>query len=332
MHIYSESNIYNHLLIALSAVQKGTELKDLWLDNIANDDDTRRVITSTHGLLTAYDSKEERREQIPLILQRLKQRNYDVDQTSQYSSGGFLFDENLLDNIVDHIANLCFDEGKHHYLDKELAAIDFLDGVNIRNGEYDFRFTRFTPKGKSNLAISYNLIEDEFKGDIEAEKTVREYLSYGYSLPNGIGVTSLEGRKIENGSTRIVKGENLDDSYEGIIGLSHTPFTFVLNYKTSTLLLGKPLDSICVIFGVQDNWEKRRIGLDKIKEKIEIHEFKSLSEIVERVNELIAAKKKQGYFGDSLYNLKNKLSDEITPYITTIIKERLVKRGDGLAE
>ncbi len=334
---FSAVNIYNYVLFALTALQKGKELREFWLVNIRNDNNTKRLLASVNGLLTCYESKEERKNEIPAILKALQERGYDVDRTQQYSAIGFIFDENLADKILDHIGFMCFDRlrferGAFYHLDKEKGTLDFLVDKTANNGLYQFRSLRYTVQGASELTATYDLSEDRLDGNVELESTVRTYFDQvGYEMTKDVFVTSLEGRKIEGETLVVQAGEaSLEGKYEGIVGLNHTPFGFVYDQTTDTILLAEPFDSRTVIFGVGKGSVDRRMGVGKIKAKIDAAKFKTLADIGTRVNEIVAEKKKHGYMGDSLYALDGKLSDEIAVHLARVVSVILVKRGDGI--
>jgi len=335
-HYYSGTNIYQNILIALSAVQQGTELQNFWLDNVRKDPSKQRVIASVHGLLNMYDSKEDRKKLIPQILDGLQKRKYDVDKEYQSQSMiGFYSDENLLDNILGHITRLCFSRGTYQHLEKEIPALDILQDKKVIDKSYDFKFVRFTSKSMSELKATFQIADNKIEGDTEVEKTVRAYLNKnGYELLNDVWITSLEGRKITNSETKIVNIEqhNLDGLYEGIIGLNYTHLPFIYDTITDKLLIAEPIESHTILFGVQENWEERRMGLDKITEVIAYSKFQPLNELGERVNQLVVEKKKRGSLADSIYSLKDKLSDELNPQLANVISAVLIKKQDGLVK
>ncbi|HCW32112.1 MAG: hypothetical protein UT36_C0002G0008 [Candidatus Peregrinibacteria bacterium GW2011_GWF2_39_17] len=337
-HNYSATDIYRSVLIALSSVQQGDELQSFWLDNVKNDPKAQRVIVSVHGLLTTIEDQDARRRQIPALLAQLKERKFDMDEGYRNFSGmgiGFYFDENFLSDVLRYITALCYSGDTFHHLDKEVGALDFLQGRQIGVGNYDFGFVRFTPEGERELSASFDLADDSVSGNVELEKTIRAYFDRnGYELPNGVQVTSLEGHKISSGETRIVDaGEvNVDGLHEGFIGLNHTHFAFLYDEMSGTVLLAEPKDSHSVMFGVRGGWTERRKGLDKVKGKIPHVQFQDLASLRERVDVEIAKKREGGWMGDSLYSLDGKLSDDLAPQLVSVIQGRLIQNGDGLVE
>ncbi len=336
VHQYSESDIYRSILIALSAVQQGTELEQFWLDAIRSDPRSERIIASVHGLLSMLDSRKQRRQLIPSLLERLQQRAYDADKTYQRDViPGMYRDENFLNDILRHVNESCFPRSIYHHLDKEAGAIDFLRHRRVGDGSYTFTFTRYNPHGTKNSSVTFNVLGDTFSGDTELEGTVRAYLNeHGYELPNKVFVTSLEGRRISGTDTKMVAadGQTLDGLYEGVIGLNHTHFPFVYDAGSGTVLMAEPLDSYSIMFGVRNGWEGRRVGLDKVKEPVQYSQFQPLSSLNGKVNQLVDDKRKQGYLGDALYSLKDRLSDSISPYLSNVIRGRMVNHSDGLVQ
>ena len=142
----------------------------------------------------------------------------------------------------------------------------------------------------------------------------------------------MEGRKILDTEAKVVKsdGRSLDGLYEGVVGLNHTHFPFIYNESDGTVLVAEPLDSRTVMFGVGGGWEERRMGLDKVENPVGYSQFQPLSRLGERVNQLVDERKKKGYLGDALYSLKDKLTDEVFPYLSSVIDGRLVQQSDGL--
>lgn len=335
-HHYSATDIYKRVLVALSSVQQSDELQSFWLDNIENDPDAQRVIASVHGLLTTAEDQETRRRQIPALLARLKQRQFDMDKSYERLSGiGFYSDANFLQDVLRHLTALCYSEDTFHHLTKEEGTLDFLQDRRVGEGNYDFRFARFTPEGESELSASFDLAGDSVGGSAELEAAIRAYFDRnGYELPNDVCVTSLEGRKINGSETRIVEaGEaNVDGLYEGFVGLNHTHFAFLYNEANGTVLLAKPTKSNTVMFGVSEGWTERRRGLDKIESRLPYDQFQNLANVGEGVNAAIGEKKKGGWLGDSLYSLEGKLSDTLSPHLISVIQGRLIRNGDGLVE
>jgi len=328
---FSGANIYNHLLWALKSVQTDDHLKDFWLEEIATDPNQFRVLTSVNNLLMTYKTKKERRKQIPAILERIHKRKYDVDKTVYRSVIGFILDNNLLDKILLNIELLCFDKKKFCYLNKKSAALDLLEHKEIEKGNYKFGFVRYTLNGRKKLEASYDLANDKINGDKRLEESVRAYFEKGYELPAEVWVTSLEGREIKR-KTKIVEADsqNLKGKYEGIIGLNYNYFPFLYDPKKKKVLLAEPFESRFIGFGVKENWEQRRKGLDNIEQKIPYEKFNSLDTIGEAINKTIKELTKKNRLCESIYRLHNKLSNKLAPYIANIFDVRLIKFKDGL--
>ena len=333
-HHYSATDIYRSTLVALASVQQGTELRQFWLDNVRSDSSSDRVIVSVHGALTMHDSPEERRQLIPSVLANIQQRGYDMDKGYQRHTGiGFYTEENLLDDLVGHITNLCFDRRTFSHLDQENATLDFLQDREVRQGEYTFRFNRYTTQGAEELKATFDLTQDRVEGDGQLENSVRAYLQRGYELPNNVWVTSLEGRKITGTDSKVVdaSGQELNGQYEGVVGLNNTHFGFVYNPSSQTVLLSEPLDSRCTLFGRSGGWEESRMGLDKVENQVPYSQFQAVAQAGERVNQLVAERRKSA-LGDSLFGLDKKLTDDIAPYLTTVIQGRMIQNSDGLVQ
>lgn len=333
-HHYSATDIYRSILVALASVQQGTKLQQFWLDNVRSDSSSDRVIVSVHGALTMYNSPEARRQLIPSVLANIQQRGYDLDKGYQRHTGiGFYSEENLLDDIVGHITHLCFNRRTFSHLDQDNATLDFLQEREVRQGEYTFRFNRYTTQGTEVLEATFDLKQDRIEGDGQLEKSVRAYLQKGYELPSNVWVTSLEGRKINRTDSKVVdaSGQELDGQYEGIVGLNHTHFRFVYNPDSQTVLLSEPLDSRCTLFGRSGGWEESRMGLDKVEKQVPYSQFQAVAQAGERVNQLVAERRKSA-LGDSLFGLDKKLTDDIAPYLATVIKDRLIQNSDGLVQ
>lgn len=313
----SQADIYNHELIALSAVQPRGELQRFWLNNIEADPNPNRVITSVHGLLAVFDSQGERQRQIPQILQALQGRGYDVDRKRYYEAIGFIFDENLLEQTLAHLRNMCFDKDAFFHLDKEHAALNVLDDRKIEPGVYSFQMQRFTPDGTRVLSATYDLDADAVQGDTELEGAVRSYFEKGYELPNDVWVTSLEGRM------------GNDKKYEGILGIDYSYFPFIYDRTEATVLLAEPIETRTTIFGRHGEWEERRIGLERLPEQAK---FMPLSEIGQVVHEVVETKRANRAIGDSIYTLDGKLSTVVEPHMKAVIEARLIKHRDGLVE
>ncbi|MBU0980328.1 MAG: hypothetical protein KJ709_05960 [Nanoarchaeota archaeon] len=333
---YSASNIYRSILIALASVQQGDGLQQFWLDSIRDDPSSQRVIVSVHGLLSIYGSKEEKRAAIPSVLERLQERGYDVDEEyTSHSPIGFYTNENLLNDILEHITGLCFSRDTYFHIDKEANALDFLNEKTVETASYTFSFSRYTPQGKKDIKVAFNVSEDSLEGDVELEGSVRAYLSdFGYEVPNEVFVTSLEGRRIQGTDAKLVDpdGNDIDGFYEGLIGLNHTLFPFIYDAEQEVLLVAEPVKSKSMMFGGGRGWEERRMGLDKVEEKVMYSRYRPLSRLGERVNELIDEKRKQRYLGDSLYSLQDRLTDELTPHIANVVSGRLIQQSDGLVK
>ena len=332
---FSGANIYHSILLALSKIQRSDELRDLWLQNIREDSRTERVIVSVHGLFSAYKTNKGRREQIPAVLAKLQEREYDLDQTRQYPTAiGFLDDVNLLDNVVQHLVQMSYGRGRFTHLDKESTSLDVLSRKHTGDGKYDFVFVRYTPAGKQVLKSTYDLRTDTLEGDAQLEKTVRAYFEGGYEIGNKVKVTSLEGRRIAGTEAKIVENgeQNVDGFYEGLVGLNHTPFPFLYNATNGVILLAEPFDSRTVMFGMRGGWAERRAGLEKVTAKVPYDKFQPISQFAQRVNELVQERKRHGYLGDALYNLDGKLSGELATPLSLVISSRLINARDGLVQ
>jgi len=295
-----------------------------------DDPESSRVIASVHGALTMHDSVEEKRKLISPILQKIKERGDDLDKEYQrHSLVGFYSEENLLDDILTYMTSSCFNERTFKHLDKENATLDFLQSRDIMPEGYTFRFTRYTPQGKQDLEARFDFIGDKVEGGKQLEASVRSYLQKDYELPNKVWITSLEGRKINGTDAKIVaaSGNNLNMQYEGIIGLNHTHFAFVYNPESQTTLLSEPLDSSCLIFGERGNLESRKMGIDKIGKQVPYSQFQSLAQTGKRVNKLVVERRKTA-LGDSLFKLDKKLSENLAPYLASIIHSGLILKGE----
>jgi hypothetical protein len=333
-HHYSSTDIYRSTLVALASAQQGTELQKFWLDKVRTDSSSDRVIVSVHGALTMHNSPEERRQLIPSVLENIQQRGYDMDKGYQRRTGiGFYTEENLLDDLLSHITNLCFDRRTFSHLDQENATIDFLQDREVRQGEYTFRFNRYTTQGTQELEATFDITEDRVEGDGQLENSVRAYIQQGYELPSDVWVTSLEGRKISGTDSKIVdaSGQQLDGQYEGVVGLNHTHFGFIYNPTSQKVTLSEPLDSSCTMFGGRSGWEESRMGLDKVENQVPYSQFQAVAQAGERVNQLVAERRKSA-LGDSLFGLDKKLTDDIAPYLTTVIQGRIIQNSDGLVQ
>lgn len=331
----AEINIYGNILQALSGIQKSDELRDLWLQNIREDNQTRRVVASIYGLFRAYKTKQERRRQIPAVLAKLQERGHNLDQTKPHAQT-LLFkdDTHLLGNIAYNLVELPYGLGRFGRLDKVAASLDVLSRESIKDGKYHLIFTRYTPAGRQVLKATYDLRTDTIQGDVQLKKTVRAYFENGYEIGNKIKVTSLEGRRITGNETKIVEvGEqNVDELYEGLVGLDGTPFPFLYNAANGVILLAEPLDSMRM-GGYGRGWVGKRAGLEKVTAKIPYNKFQPVSQFAQRVGELSKDIRREDSLLWDVYNsLSGRLSDKIDLPLSLVIFSKLVKAEDGLVQ
>ena len=302
---------------------------------IENDPQPQRVIASVHGLLSNVGlTWEQLQTYISSILGRLQQRAVDMDVDYQSSAMGFLFDENLLNDLVRLIADRCYATGTYYHIDRESGALDFLTSEEITANGCDISCTRYTPNGVNELRALLHIVDDEVQGDAELEQTMRTYFdTMGYPLQSGVRLTSLEGRAIQNGESLIVEvgDQPIDGLYEGFIGLGHSHFPFLYDPVKHTVLLAEPMETRSVLFRVKNSWVSRRKGMEDIDTKIPYEAMQGVADIGEKIDATVAARK-QTVLGDSLFSLEGKLSPELSPALAKIIEGRLIRNGDGLVE
>ena len=325
-HFYSVSDIFRITIGALASVQKGKKLEEFWLGNIRDDNRNRRAISFVYGALMMYSSSEERRDAIPKILVNLGPRISEVDQDyDRQTALGFIKKENILDDVVGYLTEECFEYGTFSHLDKENVSIDVLEREEIGLGEYSFKFIRYSRDGVEELDASFDIESDLVLGDARLEKAVREYLKRGYELPGGLRVSSLAGRKVDSGDSKVVDaaGNDIDGQYEGVIGINSSKFGFLYDSESDLVLLSEPISSRCMLFGGFGDWESSRADLGEIEEKMPYSQFLPLGLAGQRVDKAVAEKRGR-VIGDSLYSIEGKLCDEIAPYVAKVISGRLI--------
>jgi hypothetical protein len=331
---YSSIDVYRSILIALSAVQKGKELEQFWLDNIKKCPGPERVIASINGLLTMHKTQSARAELLPEMLGALRERGNDTDKLYQnFVLNGFYRDENMLEDITNHVASLCGFRGQFRHLGKKNCNLDILSGTDIQGHSRAFTFMRYSPEGIFNLEAVLELATGKILGSQELADTINAYINEtGYQVNGKLAVTSLEGRQILGNDSKTAISENggLNGWYEGIIGLNYTRFPFVYNPTDGTLLVAKPNDSVNLMFGHKKGWAERRTGFDKIK-STELNSFKPSTELGNMFNDLVAAKRKERLMGDAVYTLEKSFDHNTPKYLSDIISDVLVARKDGLS-
>ncbi len=340
-YTYSQANIYNNILWALHGIQKNNELRDLWLQNI-RDGQFGRVLASVHGIFGAYKTKEEKREQIPAVLAKLREKGWYLDP-SRLDTYINIDGANLLNEVVGHLVSLTYWSGevspwdkqnrRFHHLDKLASSLDILSRKSAEDGKYHLSFTRYTPAGRKVLKTTYDLRTDKIQGDAQLENTVRAYFENGYEIGNKVKVTSLEGRQIRGNETRIVDiadGQNVDGLYEGVVGLNHTPILFLYDVKNGEVLLAEPSEQLNMLSS-GGGWVGRRVGLENVTTKVPYGTLQSVSQFAQRVNEPFPERNKVGYLGPLSHHLRGKLSDKVASPLSLVISSRF-KAGDGLVQ
>jgi hypothetical protein len=317
---FTGANVYNSLLLALSAVGD-TSLHDFWLERIEKDP-IAQIPARIHAYFSQYASKKERKAHIPDVIARLQKRIPELDTSVRVSKGIFIDDENILENIVSQMTYHCYPR-TFSFFDKKRGTFDVLLRKEISPQGYDFTLCRHTSEGKRTIRARYDLATKSIDAAESVSSTIKAYLDNGYPIPNGLTITSLQVREIQ-GMTKYVSAEDKgwhDGMYEGIIGMNHSMFPFIYDPIGKNVLLAPPLETACLFFGKKDAFKTRRLR-EKLKEKIPSEQFVPLEELSEKVDGLIAEKKKQGFLGDSLYALQGRLDDSLSEYIVSVIDSR----------
>ena len=319
------SNVHHEFLRALMLVQPENELQSFWEGNLLNDENADRLLLYVNGLARMPRLAEDRKKLTPRILEILEQRNF--LEGMEHSNG-----REVMEMITDHLGQILYPEkylrGTFYNFNKINGTLDYLDDIKEENGQYTFNFSRFTSKEYTHLSAKYDVVKDNFEGDNELETSVKIYFEKkGYKLPNGINVDSIEGRKITDSKTKIVKSEqNLVGKYEGIIDFGWNVFPFIYDENNDVLLMAEKehIDSIHC-------YDKNK--LDKITELIDYSQFMSLSEFGKKIDQFVEAEKKRGTIHSTdRFDLYQKFLEDNYPPLLTIIKAVLIDQKKGLIE
>lgn len=317
---HHSQNIFNHLLLALGAVQHGDELRDFWLSNIRDDNNGLRVITSVREMLRAYKIPEERRMHISEILQILHERRNDLDQSREEYCGLGIKTVKVWDVILNSVADLCYERGTFTHFDRETATLDALVKLDIHIGQYSFTFHRSTPTNSTPLSATYNLQTDSLEGDTALDPIIRAYFKQGYPVPDDVTVTSLESRRIDHETKVLEMSDDLKGKYEGVIGISGTHFPFLYDPETGDVQIGKPIHFTSYFSGY--DWETSRFGFDNVTQKTPSQTLVGICNANELVADSISTQK-QRYIFDSTSLLGGKDFSQLGPYITALVRSKM---------
>ncbi|MDD5457625.1 MAG: hypothetical protein PHV30_11435, partial [Candidatus Margulisbacteria bacterium] len=327
----NDANIYNTLLAAVINTQTENSFQDFWLDMIAEDPKEKQAALAIMGLVTAYKNKNDRRQLLPVILEKLVKRNFDLDKTVSSVRAGFIFENNFLDSTLNFLRKNCFDNSVFHIVDKKAEAVDFITDIKEKNGLYSFKIARATATEIKYQELSYNIIENVYSGYTEAQETINAYFNVmGYPAINNIYITSLEGRLtavrnmvIDSTSTQLT-----GLYYEGIIGLNNCHFPFIFDIEDESVFMASPVKTTSTIGARPLTFEDRKFGLDNLKNKVPLSEFYDIPDFGKLINELIQKERDEAIgipMARSLFTLENKISPDIVPYLIRAIKRFLVK-------
>ncbi|VVB99647.1 Uncharacterised protein [uncultured archaeon] len=337
----SQRGLYSSILTALSWVQKGSEMREFWLDGIQNDASENRLFDHIHGLLMMYKTVEERQAEIPEILRRLSGRMRELDSERKQNTMLFPIEYNLLESLSYHIGRDCFEDRPFTYIDKEHATLYFLRSKARDGAKYSFEFDSFTQEGKSNASASFDLASNLFTGHAAAVEAARKYIDEnGYEVSDKVKVAALEGT---NKGKSMVDGSDLAGKYEGAIKLNSAYFAFRFDPETEELLLTSSIDRGLRVGG-EDGWEARRLGEKEASERInEINKltkkningaeevsFMSLDSLAEKIRVKTASMGATELMFEPLHGLGDELNSNLSPAIAEVIKARLISLGDGM--
>jgi len=318
-------NLYENLLIALIKVQPENELQIFWEDNLLNDKNADRLLLHVNGLARMSDLPKDRKKLTPRILEILEYRNF--LEGMEHSNG-----REVMEMITDHLGWILYPErslrGTFHNFDKTNGTLDYLDDMKEENGQYSFNFSRFTRKEHTYLSAKYDVIKDSFEGDNELEISVKKYFeNEGYKLPNEMIVNSIQGRKIVDSNTKVVKNEDnfLTGKYEGILTISFQNYPFIYDLESNSILIAQKTD-IHPLDYIGEN------KLYKIKSPKDYSEFMPLSEFGKKLYEYVENQRKLGWTGGYGTDLYSKFSEDNYHPLLKIIKAVLIDQKKGLIE
>lgn len=172
------NDMYASLLAALNKLQRSDELREFWLRNIGYTDKetkTSRLFATFCGFFEEYQTEDERREHIPVVLERL-QRGFDPDYVWEFPDFIQVKEWGPLDDVCFALRNLTKEDIVYGQLHNGKILLDVLTEKYAEKRNYKFVFTRYTSEGRQMLRASYDSGTNSVDGEGQLEKTVRACL------------------------------------------------------------------------------------------------------------------------------------------------------------
>lgn len=318
-------NVENHILMALTEIQKGTELRDLWQEKISNDPNKYRTLNSIIGIMNMHDDKEARQDEIPGILSALSKRTPNLEKKGKkmnYETFSWHDGVDLNYYISERLRSFSYNNYPFVLLDKNYKYFDALQNLDINSGKYKFLFDRINKIGKGFGEIVYDAENDKFTGATEFKSTVNSYFDQrGLQVSDKVRMETLIGKKItDSAQTIILEGvdENTIGSYEGIMKLNLSDYAYLFNPITNELKLSK--------WSIKDlrskgytTWENKKPDLTTLTKRVNISKLIDLEELGESID----TESKERF-------LTKRVTKSIEEPIIKILTGRLTRSGRDL--
>lgn len=314
----SEINLRNHILLALSGIQKSDELRDFWFERIKYSPNIQRIMTAVYGVLQMHENNVVRRQEIPDILAELQTKFTALHALHKvFPMDGFYYQQTLLTDVLDIIEGNCYGQNTFYYFNKHTGTLDYLLNITGYPDHYIYTFDRYSPKGKTTSMVRYIVSMDNLIGDVHDTSFVKSVKAHiderGFELPNNVWVTSINGRKREDGR------------YEGVIGLNRTAIPFLYT-QGDTVLLAPPLEEerTNALFSGRDTWKGRKINFYKLNKQFDEKDFVHLANFSSTIKEIVKKRKEERLIADTSYSLEQVDFAELEPYLVKLLEARLI--------
>lgn len=328
-------NVENHLLMALSALQSGTELRGFWQDRIATDPNKFRVLTALEGILRMGADVTERQAEIPGILAVLSSRGEVLDKATGKMDGPYFDRMGFAFYITQQLKRSTYANYPFMHLEQDASYLDVLTNQQVAKGRYIYRFDRYTKDGATGGKITYDATTNSFLGDEQYADTVRATIDddrHGLAVGKDVDMETLIGRIIANPEdTKLIEGLGPEaiGSIEGVMRLNSFDFTFLFDPKTQKLSLSRKHVRIPADRG-NFTWKGRQPKISEAKTKTPTSDLIDLDTLGAEIDKRAQKKEDGGTVYDAEIYLKGKVSVKLEKPIVAILTGRLVNTDQDL--
>lgn len=328
-------NVENHLLMALSALQSGIELREFWQDRIATDPNKFRVLTALEGILRMGADVTERQAEIPGILAALSSRGEVLDKATGKMDGPYFDRMGFAFYITQQLKRSTYANYPFMHLEQDASYLDVMTNQQVSEGRYTYRFDRYTKDGATGGKIIYDATANSFMGDEQFADSVIATIDddrHGLAVGKDVDMETLIGRVITNPEdARLIEGLEPEaiGSIEGVMRLNGFDFTFLFDPNTQKLSLSRKHVRIPADWG-NFTWKGRQPRINEAKTKTPTSDLVDLDTLGKEINDRARKKEDERTIYDAEIYLKGKVSGKLEKPIVAILTGRLANTSEDL--